>query len=182
MSLRELDKDAKNLLLHLYRETGGNPSVQVSMYELGASLGFDRESASRMTEDLIGSQMVELRTLSGGIGISEKAIKEIADSGLARTAAPDSLAAFGKKPVIDADARQAIEQITADVKNRADSFGLDFDRLSEVLADLNTIDAQLDSPQPKTAVIRECFRSLKSTLESVETDETGDRIGRLLKE
>lgn len=152
------------------------------MYELGASLGFDRESSSRMTEDLIGSQMVELRTLSGGIGISEKAIKEIADSGLAGTAAPDSLAAFGKKPVIDADARQAIEQITADVKSRAGSFGLDFDRLSEVLADLKTIDAQLDSPQPKTAVIRECFRSLKSTLESVETDETGDRIGRLLKE
>ncbi len=182
MSLTELDKDTKNLLLHLYRETGGNPSVQVSMYEVGASLGFDRESASRMTEDLIGCQMVELRTLSGGIGISEKAIEEIGYSGLAGTAKPDLLAAFGKRPVIDADSRQAIEQITADVKNRAGSFGLDFDRLSEVMADLKTIDAQLDSPQPKTAIVRECFRSLKSTLESVETDDTGDRIGQLLKE
>ena len=71
MSLDQLDKDAKDLLLQFYRESGGDPSVQISMYEAGASLGLDREAASRATEDLIGWEMVELRTLSGGIGISD---------------------------------------------------------------------------------------------------------------
>jgi hypothetical protein len=68
------------------------------------------------------------------------------------------------------------------VKNRAGSLGLDFDRLSEVMTDLKTIDAQLDSPRPKTTIVRECFRSLKAALDGVETGETVDRIGKLLKE
>ena len=182
MSLHELDKNEKDFLLYLYRETGGDPSVQVSMYEAGSALGFDREASSRVTEDLIGWEMVELRTLSGGIGISEKAIKEIEDSGLAANERADSLATFGEDSIIDDHARQVVEQITAELKNRAGSLGLDFDCLSAVLADLKTIDAQLDSPQPKTAILRECFRSLKAALESVEADETADRIGRLLKE
>jgi hypothetical protein len=182
MSFDQLDEDAKNLLLHLYRQTGGKPSVQVSMYEAGASLGLDREAASRAAEDLIGWEMVELRTLSGGIGISDKAVQEIEDSGLAGPNEPGSLAAFGKDVIIDADARQVVEQIVSDVKNRAGSLGLDFDRLSEVMTDLKTIDAQLDSPRPKTTIVRECFRSLKAALDGVETGETVDRIGKLLKE
>lgn len=179
MSLDELDKAAKELLLQLYRETGGNPSIQVSMYEAGASLGLDRESASRTTEDLIGWEMVELRTLSGGIGISEKAVKEIEESGLAGSQEQDPPAALGNDVIIAADAQRAAEQITMDVRSRVGGLSLDFDRLSEVMADLKTIAAQLDSPRPKTAVLRECFRSLRAAL---EPDEAADRIARLLKE
>jgi len=179
MSLDQLDNDAKQLLLHLYRETGGDESVQLSMYEAGATIGLDREAASRMTEDLIGWEMVELRTLSGGIGISEKAIKEIEASGLAGLKESDPLAAFGKDAIIDADARKAVEQITVGIKNRAGALGLDFDRLSEVMADLKTIDAQLDSPRPKTSVVRDCLRSIRVVLKS---DEVADRIGQMLGE
>ena len=182
MSLDQLDKEAKELLLHLYRQTEGNPSVQVSMYEAGASIGLDREAASRMTEDLISWEMVELLTLSGGIGISEKAVAQIEESGLAGPVETDKLAAFGRDVVIDDNARQAVEQITAAVKNRVGDLGLDFDRLSEVMSDLKTIDAQLDSPRPKTAVVRECFRSLKAALETVDSGEIANRIGRLLKD
>lgn len=181
MSFDQLDKDAKDLLLQFYRESGGDPSVQISMYEAGASLGLDREAASRATEDLIGWEMVELRTLSGGIGISDKAVKEIEDSGLGGSGETGALSAFGKSVVIDAEARPAVEQLISDVKNRAGSLGLGFDRLSEVMTDLKTIDAQLDSPRPKTAIVRECFRSLKDALHTSETDEIVGRIGKLLE-
>ena len=179
MPLDQLNKEARELLLHLYRETEGNPSVQVSMYETGAAIGLDREAASRLTEDLIGWELVELRTLSGGIGISANAIEQIESGGLAGPKDTDSLAAFGKDATIDAAARQVVEQITAEVKVRIGTLGLDFDCLSEVMADLKSIDAQLESPIPKTAIVRECFRSLRTALES---DEVAARIGRLLKE
>ena len=91
----------------------------------------------------------------------------------------DPLAAFGQDTVIDANARQAVEQITTAVKDRVGALGLAFELLSEVMADLKSIDAQLESPKPKTAIVRECFRSLKTAL---EPDEIAGRIGRLLKE
>ena len=179
MSLDQLNKEALEYLLHLYRKTEGNPSVQVSMYDAGASIGLDRDTASRMAEDLIGWEMVELRTLSGGIGISENAVRQIETSGMAGSGGADPLAAFGNNVVIDADARRAVEQITAAAKDRVGTLGLAFEILSEVMADLKSIDAQLESPRPKTAIVRECFRSLKSAL---EPDEIAERIGRLLKE
>ena len=179
MSLDQLNKEAVEFLLHLYRETDGSPSVQMSMYDAGASIGLDRDTASRITEDLIGWEMVELRTLSGGIGISEYAVGQIESSGMAGSGKSDPLAAFGQDAVIDTNARQAVEQITTAVKDRVGALGLDFDLLSEVMADLKSIDAQLESPKPKTAIVRECFRSLKTAL---EPDEIAGRIGRLLKE
>ena len=182
MRFQELEKDAQQLLLQLYQETGGDSAAQVSMYEAGAALGLDRETSSRLTEDLIGWEMVELRTLSGGVGISDRIIKEISDSGLGGVGKTVSTDAFGRHAIIDQDARQVVEQITADVKTRTGSLGLDFDLLSEIMADLKTIDSQLDSPRPKTNVVRECFRSLKTVLESAESNEIAERIGQLLKE
>lgn len=182
MSIEELEKNTQDLLIHLYRQTGADPSVQVSMYEVGASLGFDREATSRMTEDLIGWELVELHTLAGEIGISAKAVGAVEASGLVKARQPDGLAAFGNRRIIDADGRQAVERVSADIKSQAGSLGMAFDRLSEVLADLKTIDAQLDSPQPKTAIVRECFRSLQSALESVDADDIVRLIGRLIKE
>jgi hypothetical protein len=39
------------------------------MYDVGEGLGMDRDTSSRVAETLIGLQLVEIRTLSGGIGI-----------------------------------------------------------------------------------------------------------------
>ena len=55
------------------------------------------------------------------------------------------------------------------VARKTGNLGLDFDGLSEVMADLKSIDAQLGSSRPKTAIIRECFRSIMGVLQ-----KTGD--------
>ena len=59
---------------------------------------------------------------------------------------------------------------------------LDFDGLSELMADLKTIDAQLGSSRPKTAIIRECLRSLKSILEAASEGEILVKVRGLLGE
>ena len=40
------------------------------MYDIGGLLGMDRDTASSMAQELMGQQLAEIRTLSGGIGIS----------------------------------------------------------------------------------------------------------------
>ena len=93
MSLDDIDDRGREFLLQIYQETNGDPAVQVSMYDIGEQLGLARESASRVAEDLIACQLVEIRTLSGGIGIwprpeprSRKALRH----------RPDALAAIDR--------------------------------------------------------------------------------------
>ena len=48
------------------------------------------------------------------------------------------------------------------------------------MADLKTIDVQLGSSRPKTAIIRECLRSIKETLEQLANSDSLAKIMGLL--
>ena len=89
---------------------------------------------------------------------------------------------LGNGPVLDDTDCQAVEQTAADLKSRMGEKKLDFDALAELVAELTSIDAQLSSPKPKTAIVRECFRAIANVLE--KAGDTGDvkRIKTLLGE
>jgi hypothetical protein len=50
------------------------------------------------------------------------------------------------------------------------------------MADLKTIDAQMDSPCPKTAIIKECLRSIKESLDGQAQSDRFAKISELLGE
>lgn len=182
MSLHELGENEKNFLLQIYNSTKGDTSVQVSMYDIGAALDLDRDASSKLAEELIGWELVEIRTLSGGISICAGAVAEIQKAGIAEPPAQESISNLGREPIINEVARRAVERISEDIKAQAGSLGLKFDLLSELMADLKTIDTQLDSPRPKTAIIRECLKSLKEALEAAGADKLLAGVNALLKE
>jgi len=182
MSLHELGENEKNFLLQIYNSTKGDTSVQVSMYDIGAALDFDRDASSKLAEELIGWELIEIRTLSGGIGICAGAVTEIEEAGIAESHTQETIGALGSEPIIDGDARRAVERISEDVKEQVGSLGLKFDLLTELMADLKTIDAQLESPRPKTAIIRESLKSLKDVLVMSGADKGLVGINALLKE
>ncbi len=70
MENSDLGEIGQQFLIQVFEQTRGDRSVQVSMYDIGGLLGLERDAASRVAEELMGLQMVEIRTLSGGIGIS----------------------------------------------------------------------------------------------------------------
>jgi hypothetical protein len=150
------------------------------MYEIGEALGLDRDSAKRLSEELIGWNLVEIRTLSGGIGISQDGIAEAHKLSGSLTAAEEIGFKLGKATVLDEDGRRAIEKITLDLKQRTGSLALEFDVLNEFIADLKTIDAQLSSPKPKAAILRLCFQSLKETAAKAGDLESAAKIKVLI--
>lgn len=180
MNSGELDETCQQFLIQLFEQTGGEPSAQVSMYEVGEGLGLDRDSSSRAAETLIGLQLVEIRTLSGGIGISTEGANEVKRLTGGANPADVSPSTLTDQPVMDSPSCQGVEQIAGELKSHAGNLGLDFDRLSELMADLKTIDAQLGSSRPKTAIIRECLRSLKSILEAASEGEILVKVRGLL--
>ena len=182
MTSNGLDESSQQFLIQLFEQTNGDPSAQASMYEVGASLGMDRDTSCQVAENLIGLQLVEIRTLSGGIGISKDGAAEV--KGLTGGIAPtgSSPAQLSDQPIMNQIACQAVQQIADDMKSRAGRLDLDFEDLSALMADLKTIDAQLDSSRPKTAIIRECLRSLKEILEGSAESEILIKVKGLLGE
>ena len=63
-------------LVELYHRTQGDASVKVSMFDIGESLGLDRTLSLRTAEELIGTGLVEIKTLSGIIGITTDGVTE----------------------------------------------------------------------------------------------------------
>jgi hypothetical protein len=180
MSPDELDTTGQQFLIQLFEQTKGDSAVQVSMYDIGEKLGLDRDIASTVAQELIGSMLVEIRTLSGGIGIngdgSQMAQKLIGPA----AASSDEFAKLDDTPLLNASGRQAVEQIVSELKNQAGALGLDFDTLAELMADLKTIDAQLGSSRPKTAIIRACLFSVLAVLKNSGDNKTADKIRALV--
>lgn len=125
----------------------------------------DRQASLRTAEDLLGTGLAEIKTLSGGIGITDDGVARAQQLGIAVADDGISLTALGDAPILDEAGRQLVEQIATGLKSQMGEKGLDFDSLAELMADLKSVDAQLSSPKPKTTVIRECFQSIKGVLQ-----------------
>ena len=152
------------------------------MYDIGEHLGLDRDAASKVAEELIGLQLVEIRTLSGGIGISTEGANEVSSLTGGVSLGDGSPGKLADQFVMDPVSCQGVEQVVGELKSQAGNLGLDFDGLSELMADLKTIDAQLGSSRTKTAIIRECLRSIKEVLDGVGSRDSLAKIRALLGE
>lgn len=182
MSLYEIDDAGREFLLQLYQQANGDPAVQISMYDLGEQLGLDRQAASRIAEQLIALQLVEIVTLAGGIAISNDGLKEIQASFGDPTATGETVAQLGAEPILDQSRSQAVAGVMDQIKAQAGNLGLEFETLGELMADLKTMDVQLQSPRPKTAIIKACLRSVKDTVEGRTPGGSLAKISGLLGE
>ena len=169
----------KAYLEELYRLTGGDTEMQVSMYEVGAAIGLDKSEAGSLAEELMVQEQTELRTLAGGISIT---IQGLAVLGI-DVAAPQSAESsfqLSKGPVTAASDRQAIQLLTEEIKSEISGLKLNYDLLEEIVMDLKTIEVHLLSPKPKTAVLREILRSLHIALETAHAGKTATKLKTVL--
>ena len=182
MTTSELDETGQQFLIRLFEQIGGDSSEQASMDDVGEGVGLDRDASSRVAETLMGLELVEIRTLSGGIGISAEGADEVKRLTGGMPPAGGSPGRLTDQPLMDPASIQGVEHAAGEIKSRAGNLGLDFDGLSELMADLKTIDVQLGSARPKTAIIRECLRSIKGVLEGVGNGESQAKVRALLDE
>jgi hypothetical protein len=169
-------------LLELYEKIQGMTAESTSMYEIGSGLGLEKDEARQIAENLMSEGLIEIRTLSGGIAITDDGIEAAKSLGAGEGDEADAKARLTDAPILDGPGREAVEAVSAFLKVNVAELELAFDPLAEFMADLRTIDAQLASPRPKTAVIRCCFESVREVL-MAKGGETGlARVSRLLGE
>ena len=178
-SLEQLDRD---YLQQLYDRVGGDTSAQVSMYDVGEALDLDREKSSQVAQTLIGLDLAEIKTLSGGIGISPDGISLVEGAGGGSGDAADVATRLSNEHVMSQADLEATERITTYLKKEAGGLGLNYDDLTELVADLRTIDAQLTSSRPKTGIVRCCLKSIEAVMAVLGHKEAGERLHALIGE
>jgi hypothetical protein len=174
-------QEARTYLAELYHRTAGDVSAQVSMYEVGAAIDMEKSAAGKLAEDLIGDGLAEVKTLSGGIGITALGIEQVQASGLAGGGAAAPLA-LGHGPVLEEEDKEAVATLVRKIKSASTQQSAPYDRLEELVIDIKTLEVQLLSPNPKTAIVREVLRSLGKTLESVGQGDLSDAIEKITKD
>ncbi|MFP4350812.1 MAG: hypothetical protein ACLFQY_21185 [Desulfococcaceae bacterium] len=167
-------------LMELFQKIKGMTAGSTSMYEIGSGLGLEKEEARQIAENLMSEGLIEIRTLSGGIAITDDGIEAAKSLGAGEGDEADAKARLTDAPILDGPGREAVEALSAFLKVHAGELELAFDPLAEFIADLRTVDAQLASPRPKTAVIRCCFESVREILKAKGADTGLARVNRFL--
>jgi hypothetical protein len=156
MVVNDLSENSRRFLETLIDHTGGDTTAQRSMFDIGAAVGLDRDESAAIAQDLMGRGLVDIRTLSGGIAISQSTADLVADE--SPQAIPTGL---GNGNVLDGPAAEAVERVLADLKAAVGALGVPYEKMADIVADIRTAEAQLTSSAPKIAVIRECLTALK---------------------
>ena len=159
----------KNFLEQLYQMSGGDVEAQVSMYDVGAALGLDRAEAGAIAEDLIIDGYGELKNLGGGISITKEGLRLLdVDTGETTDGQGESSFLLGEAEVLAADTVEEVEKLVAEIRKAVIENKLDYHGVEELVIDIKTLETQLLSNRPKTAIIREILRSAANQLQEKE--------------
>ncbi|MEE4136198.1 MAG: hypothetical protein V2I32_08975 [Desulforhopalus sp.] len=175
MTSDELTK--RNFLDEVYRQTDGDPSAQVSMYEAGAAIGLEKSGAGLLAEGLMVEGLVELRTLAGGISITDEGMACLGYSARGSSASTEPQLSTGE--LLTQEDRDLLAKLNVAIHAAVSSRQLDYALIEELVIDLKTIEVQLLSPRAKTMIIREVLRSLQTALTGVDPVLAG-KLGRQL--
>jgi hypothetical protein len=164
----------------LFIKTSGDKKKQVSMHEIGNEAGLDKPASKTVAEELMSLGLIDIRTLSGGIGLTEEGVLEAQRWFADIPGIGAAGITLGKHPIVGEKNGTAISDILTGLKPRVGKLGMAFDDLTELLADIQSLEAQMRSPRPKSAIVRECFCSMLPTLTRSGETETLSRIKSFL--
>ena len=172
----------QNYLEQLCQMSGGDVSKEVSMYEIGASMGLDRPEAGALAEELIIDGYAELKNLTGGISITTAGLRLLnLDTGGREEGQGEGQIVLGEAEVLTPEVVEAVEDLVEEIRKTIGEGGFGYSLVEELVIDLKTLQVQLLSSRPKTDIVREIFCSLVKPLEGKpESERLRDTIKKMI--
>ncbi|MFH2060212.1 MAG: hypothetical protein ABIJ59_15085 [Pseudomonadota bacterium] len=178
--MTEENSNNNAFLFELYTATAGDTEAQISMFDIGTTLGLEKNDAGEIAQTLCIQGLAELKTLSGGIGITRQGLKELNIS----VASNSNLSAFtlGHDPVLEKNSpgSEAVNHVIEEIKKNMAAIKQPYPRIEEMIIDIKTIELQMLSPRPKTRIIREIFVSLRDSLNNQGQEELSTMLEAIL--
>lgn len=172
------DRETAAFLYELYRQSDGDTEKQVDSNDIGQALGIESDLAGSLAEQLCIMGFAELKTLSGGIGITVEGMKALDVTIPAGTV--ETNLTFGNDIVLSGDGIKLAQDLIDEISKTAAAGSDDFEQTEELVIDIKTIQVQLLSSKPKTRIIKEIFRSIQNNLEKRGNQELSGKLKTLV--
>ena len=204
MSLEQKKKNRFLFLNCLYESSSGDTGAVFNMWEVGSELKLDRNETSQIVDYLIGENLIESRALGGGISLTHWGVKEV-EQAIENPSKPTEhflpLNIINIGTMTNSTLQQGttnstinftyntqtavdIEKIVSQLNDIKDSLNLSNELQNELISELQTIEIQKNSSKPKSIIITESLKSIRTILESVAgnamTPVIIDQISKLI--
>ncbi len=157
------DLEIRAFLFELYTQTNGNLDAQVSMYDIGTAVGLERTDVEEMAQSLYIQGLAEMKTLSGGIGITVAGLKFL---DIKVEAKGGDLYQLPFKKNLDKTDMVEVDNIVQHIKEVISEQKQDYNKIEALVIDIKCIEIQMLSPNPTTEVIRQLLISCKDNFDS----------------
>ena len=186
INIEDMKKKRLLFLKRLYELSGGSTTKVFDdpPSQIGKELGFDKDLAWKIVFYLKGEGLVKLN--GRAITISHQGVRK-AESALSNSNEPSSYfpsgniivgqmvnsqiqqASPGAKQVttIDESKYEQLKEFLQSLKESIERLELEPQQKSDLQAEIQTIDAQISSSEPKYTVITECLGTIRRILEGV---------------
>jgi hypothetical protein len=187
MSLEDKKKDRFLFLQKLYDTTDGSSAYMVDMWELGAELGFDRGKIHNIVDYMSDEGLIVPKALGGAIAITHDGIIEIEDSqsnpdsptrhflpinvihieNMNNSAIQQGTSYSTQTINFNTEKTDVLKKIINEIDNIKEQ--ITFDRLvfDELVSEIDTLKTQIKSPKPKSIIVTESLKTIRSILEGV---------------
>jgi hypothetical protein len=190
----------KNRFRYLHRlceRTDGRELALEDKYEIGDEIGLSREETENVVSYLIGEGLASHRDIGQAIGITHAGLVEV-ERALSEPDVPtehfppminmlqvqsmigsqiqQGTKSSTQSQTISQNDLEAIRSLLLNLKSNLAELPLKDEEREEAYAEVQTLEAQLQSNKPKTLIIRESLRTLRSLLEGVASSTLASQL------
>lgn len=170
-----ISQQTNEFLNALYQQTGDDLEKHAATLDVGAAIGLEKQEASALAEELILAELVELKTLAGGIGITRSGMETLEKEGYISGISASACTLSGE-PVLTDDDCKIMTELLDNLRAGFAKGGIPYERLEEVVFDIKTVEVQLLSPKPKTAVVRAVLSSLRQSVDELGVEAIPEKF------
>jgi len=188
--MSDLNQKKKNRFLFLkslYDTSNGSTDAVFDMHEVGSELLFDSEETSKIVDYLINESLIHPFGLGGTIQLTHWGLKEVEEA-MENPSEPTShflpinIVNIGSMTnstlqqathnssitvTIDQGKLNDLSNILASLKSIQNTLDTSIDLHKELISEIETIASQEKSPKPKSVIITESLKTIKSILEKI---------------
>lgn len=178
--MTEEEQQLETFLLALFNRADGDCEYQVSMYDLGFEMGLDRAESSALAEELMVEEMIELRSLAGGVSLTVKGVDWLQQRGVVQCSTKAGLRLSGESVLTDGD-RVAVSKMIDQVKQELSLQPHSYEQMEEVVFELKTLEIQLLSGRPKFLIVKAVLTEIGNALPALQCVDSARLVADLLR-